>query len=59
MTDTASAYVKVGEMLMAKRRKLFWSPCIAHYLDLFLIDIGVFGLPIPRDIIAKVRKITI
>lgn len=27
VTDSASAYVNVGKLLMEKRTKLFWNPC--------------------------------
>ena len=27
-------------MLIEKRKHLFWSPCVAHYIDLMLKDIG-------------------
>lgn len=40
VTDSASAYVAVGELLMEKRKKLFWSPCAAHCIDNMLEDIG-------------------
>ena len=57
VTDSASAYVKVGEILMTKRKQLFWTPCATHCLDLILTDIG--DLPIDNDIMSKARKITI
>ncbi|KAA8541295.1 hypothetical protein F0562_025258 [Nyssa sinensis] len=56
VTYSASAYVKAGELLMAKRKNLFWSPCAAHCLNLILTDIG--DLPIHTDTISKARKIT-
>ena len=57
VTDSASAYVKAGKKLMAKRKQLFWSPCVAHCLDLILSDIG--DLPIHNDVMSKARKITV
>ncbi|KAL5544317.1 hypothetical protein UlMin_008101 [Ulmus minor] len=57
VTDSASAYVKAGEMLMAKRNKLFWSPCAAHCLNLILCDIG--DISIHKDTICKARKVTV
>ena len=57
VTDSASAYVKAGEMLMEKRKKLFWNPCAAHCMDLILKDIG--DLAIHRDTMSKARKITV
>ncbi|KAE8717751.1 hydroxyproline-rich glycoprotein family protein [Hibiscus syriacus] len=40
VTDNASAYVKAGKLLEAKRPRLYWTPCAAHCLDLMLEDIG-------------------
>ncbi|KAK2652713.1 hypothetical protein Ddye_012569 [Dipteronia dyeriana] len=36
VTDNASNYKKAGEMLMKKRTRLWWTPCIAHCIDLIL-----------------------
>jgi Protein of unknown function (DUF 659) len=44
VTDSASAYVSAGELLMAKRKKLFWNPCAAHVMDLMLEDIGKLSI---------------
>ncbi|XP_028084973.1 uncharacterized protein LOC114286086 [Camellia sinensis] len=41
--DSASTNVLAGKFLEAKRPHLFWTPCIAHCLDLILEDI--FKLP--------------
>ncbi|XP_059670853.1 uncharacterized protein LOC132316389 [Cornus florida] len=38
VTDNASNYKLAGEMLMEKRKKLFWTPCAAHCIDLMLKD---------------------
>jgi hypothetical protein len=39
-------------MLMRKRTKLYWTPCVAHCLDLMLEDlekkIPVYGKTIPK-----------
>ncbi|KAL4574986.1 hypothetical protein LXL04_021826 [Taraxacum kok-saghyz] len=40
VTDNASAYVKAGRLLEAKRQHLYWTPCAAHCLDLMLEEIG-------------------
>ncbi|KAJ9552901.1 hypothetical protein OSB04_016946 [Centaurea solstitialis] len=40
VTDNASAYVAVGRLLMAKRPHLYWTPCVAHCIDLMLEDNG-------------------
>ncbi|XP_019453408.1 PREDICTED: uncharacterized protein LOC109354992 [Lupinus angustifolius] len=36
VTDNASNYKVAGEMLMEKRKKLYWTPCAAHGIDLML-----------------------
>ncbi|XP_052197279.1 uncharacterized protein LOC127804455 [Diospyros lotus] len=38
VTDNAANYKAVGEMLMEKRKGLYWTPCAAHYIDLILED---------------------
>ncbi|KAL0456378.1 UNVERIFIED_CONTAM: hypothetical protein Slati_0977000 [Sesamum latifolium] len=40
VTDNESSFRAAGEMLMQKRKHLFWSPCAAHCIDLMLEDIG-------------------
>ncbi|RVW97680.1 hypothetical protein CK203_028059 [Vitis vinifera] len=40
ITDNASNYVNVGMRLMEKRRRLWWTPCAAHCIDLMLENIG-------------------
>nr|GEV17807.1 SCAN domain-containing protein [Tanacetum cinerariifolium]GEV20950.1 SCAN domain-containing protein [Tanacetum cinerariifolium] len=39
VTDNAVNYKAAGEMLMDKRKKLFWTPCVTHCIDLMLEDI--------------------
>ena len=38
VTDNAANYKLAGEMLMQKRKCLFWTPSVAHCLDLMLED---------------------
>ncbi|KAF7825683.1 zf-BED domain-containing protein/DUF659 domain-containing protein/Dimer_Tnp_hAT domain-containing protein [Senna tora] len=38
ITDNATNYKVAGQMLMEKRRRLFWTPCAAHCIDLMLED---------------------
>ena len=57
VTDSASAYVAYGELLMEKRKKLFWSPCAAHCIDNMLEDMG--ELPIFKDTIKKAREVCV
>jgi len=40
ITDNASNYVLVGKMLESKYKSIFWTPCVAHCIDLMLEDIG-------------------
>jgi len=40
ITDNSSNYVSVGKLLEAKRHNLYWSPCVAHCIDLMFEDIG-------------------
>ena len=54
VTNSASAYVKAREMLMTKRKKLFWSLCAANCLNLILCDIR--DISIHNDTICKARK---
>ncbi|XP_010648233.1 uncharacterized protein LOC104878939 [Vitis vinifera] len=37
--DNASNYVNAGMRLMEKRRRLWWTPCAAHCIDLMLEDV--------------------
>ncbi|XP_050207472.1 uncharacterized protein LOC126656891 [Mercurialis annua] len=55
--DSASAYVKAGDLLMEKRKKLFWSPCAAHCIDNILEDIG--ELLMFKDTIKKAREVCV
>lgn len=58
VTDSASNYVKAGELLMGERKKLFWSPCAAHCIDLMLQDIGT-KLPTHATTTKRARKVTV
>ncbi|RVW66251.1 hypothetical protein CK203_066386 [Vitis vinifera] len=40
VTDNEASFKAVGMLLMEKRKHLFWSPCVAHCIDLMLEDIG-------------------
>ena len=37
--DNASNYVLAGKMLEEKHKTIFWTPCVAHCIDLMLEDI--------------------
>nr|CAN66135.1 hypothetical protein VITISV_038472 [Vitis vinifera] len=40
VTDNEASFKVVGMLLMEKRKHLFWSPCVAHCIDLKLEDIA-------------------
>ena len=44
ITDNASNYVNAGMRLMEKRRRLWWTPCAAHCIDLMLEDIEMVNV---------------
>ena len=39
ITDNAANYVLTGKMLEEKYTTIFWTPCVAHCIDLMLEDI--------------------
>jgi len=38
VTDNGANYKAVRELLMQKRKKLYWTPCATHCIDLMLED---------------------
>ncbi|XP_059660034.1 ATP-dependent RNA helicase DEAH13-like isoform X3 [Cornus florida] len=56
VTDNASNYKAAGHMLMEKRKRLFWTPCAAHCIDLMLEDFEK-QIKMHRVTIAKARMI--
>ena len=42
ITDSASICVGAGKMVMEKFRKIYWTPCAVHCLDLLLHDLAKF-----------------
>lgn len=40
MTDNEASFKAVGEMLMNKRKHLYWTPCAVHCVNLMLEEIG-------------------
>ncbi|XP_031391589.1 uncharacterized protein LOC116203792 [Punica granatum] len=57
VTDNTANYKAAGEMLMEKRKKLFWTPCAAHCIDLMLEDLEK-KIKVHELTIMKGRKIT-
>ena len=55
ITDNMSNYVKVGMRLMEKLGKLWWTPYVAHCIDLMLEDIG--KLNVHANTLAKARQV--
>ncbi len=57
MTDNGSNFKKAGEFLMKDQRyTCFWTPCVAHYIDLILKDFG--KIKVIQDFVSDVRSIT-
>ena len=54
--DNAANYVVVGRLLMMRHPTLFWTPCVAHCINLMLEDMG--KIPFIRDIADSSRTIT-
>jgi len=57
VTDNAANYKAAGQLLMEKRKSLFWTPCATHCIDLILEDFEK-KLEVHQVTIAKGRKIT-
>lgn len=57
ITDNAANYKAAGEMLMYKRKCIFWTPCAAHCIDLMLEDFEK-KLKIHEVTISKARRIS-
>ena len=57
MTNRASTYVLVGEKLMQKIRKFFWTPCASYCSDLMVHDVG--NLLVHANTIKKKVKIIV
>ena len=56
-TDNAANYKVAGQLLMEKRKSLFWTPCVAHCIDLILEDFEK-KLEVHQVTITKGRRIT-
>ncbi|KAG6759688.1 hypothetical protein POTOM_036173 [Populus tomentosa] len=57
VTDNAANYKAAGQLLMGKRKRLFWTPCAAHCIDLILEDFEK-KLEVHQVTIANGRRIT-
>jgi len=58
VTNNATNYKVIGQMLMTKRKRLLWTLCATHCVDLMLEDYEKKIL-IHEDTIPKGQKITI
>ncbi|CAH9076285.1 unnamed protein product [Cuscuta europaea] len=56
VTDNASNYKAASKLLMAKRHRLWWTPCVAHCIDLIFEKIG--ELPQHKNALAKAKTIS-
>jgi len=60
--DGTFNFVAVGKMLEEKRKKLFWSPSLTHFLNLILEDIGqlpvFYKLSVFYNTLQNAKKVT-
>eukprot|EP01018_Ginkgo_biloba_P032581 Gb_35676 [translate_table: standard] len=56
VTDSASNCVGASKMIMARFKKIYWTPCDAHCMDLLLHDLG--KLPWVNEAIRRGKLIT-
>ncbi|XP_058775073.1 uncharacterized protein LOC131649323 [Vicia villosa] len=57
VTDNAANYKAAGDLLMQKRKQLYWTPCAAHCTDLMLEDFEK-KITLHKETIACGKKIT-
>jgi len=55
--DNAANYKAIGQLLMGKRKGLFWTPCVAHCIDLIFKDFKK-KLEVHQVTIVNGRRIT-
>ncbi|XP_024632201.1 uncharacterized protein [Medicago truncatula] len=51
VTNNGRNYVLAGKLLQASRPKIFWTPCVAHCIDLILEEIG--KIPKVKKVVAQ------
>ncbi|XP_042441219.1 uncharacterized protein LOC122026547 [Zingiber officinale] len=56
ITDNAANYKAASEMLIEKRKNLYWTPCAAHCIDLILEDFEK-KLEVHKETITKARRV--
>ena len=57
ITDNVTNFKAIGELLMYTRPNLYWTPCVAHCIDLILEDLEKH-LKVHEVTMKKGRKIT-
>ncbi|XP_054791275.1 uncharacterized protein LOC129296901 [Prosopis cineraria] len=57
VTDNATNYVAAGKLIREKYNHIYWSPCVAHCLNLILKDIA--SMPHVADLATKASKIIV
>jgi hypothetical protein len=55
VTDNTTYYKVAGEMLMAKRTRLYWTPCATHTIEMILEDYE--KIPIHEETITKAKRV--
>lgn len=55
VTDNTNAYKLAGSMLMEKRKSLYWTPCVAHCIELMLEKIA--ELPQQKKALRKAKRV--
>jgi hypothetical protein len=50
-------YQATGELLMQKRKHLYWTPCAAHCIDLMLVDFER-NIPLHNETIPTDKRVT-
>ena len=56
VTNSASNCVEAGKMVMEKYKKIYWTPCATHCLDLLLHDLAKF--PWINEVVRKGKQIS-
>ncbi|XP_057418316.1 uncharacterized protein LOC130712501 [Lotus japonicus] len=57
VTGNVANYKAAGDLLLQKRKRVYWTPCAAHCIDLMLEDFEK-KIPLHKETIARGKKIT-
>ncbi len=55
ITNNASNYESMGDLVMRNYLSIVWTPCVMHYLNLLIKDIA--KLPWVKDMVNKVKHV--